>query len=180
MGKLDFYFIYFVLFFFSSVSLQVVSTKVGGIPEVLPEDLIYLTEPNVESLVAGIKKAIDDFRQCRNVCPYECNMRVREYYSWATVTARTEIVYQQITQEEHKPLGQQIARYLSQFCFIVDFLLFHCRLSLVLLSIFFYFIIDVLLFHCRLSFILLSIFFYFIVDFLLFYYRVQCMFEKIN
>lgn len=31
--------------------LQVVSTKVGGIPEVLPEDMIYLSEPTVPSLI---------------------------------------------------------------------------------------------------------------------------------
>lgn len=34
-------------------SLKVVSTKVGGIPEVLPDDLIYLTEPTVPSLIQG-------------------------------------------------------------------------------------------------------------------------------
>lgn len=33
--------------------LQVVSTRVGGIPEVLPHDLIYLTDPNVEALIEG-------------------------------------------------------------------------------------------------------------------------------
>lgn len=35
-------------------SLQVVSTKVGGIPEVLPEDMIYLSEPTVPSLIKSI------------------------------------------------------------------------------------------------------------------------------
>lgn len=38
--------------------MKVVSTKVGGIPEVLPEELIYLTEPNVPSLVVGKYKDI--------------------------------------------------------------------------------------------------------------------------
>lgn len=42
--------------------LMVVSTKVGGIPEVLPEDLIYLTEPNVPALMKGNKEAI--YRYC--------------------------------------------------------------------------------------------------------------------
>lgn len=32
-----------------SVSLQVVSTRVGGVPEVLPSDMIRLAEPNVQS-----------------------------------------------------------------------------------------------------------------------------------
>ncbi|KAJ8918320.1 hypothetical protein NQ315_008013 [Exocentrus adspersus] len=38
----------------AACGLMVVSTKVGGIPEVLPQDLIYLTEPNVPSLMEGI------------------------------------------------------------------------------------------------------------------------------
>ena len=33
---------------FFSFRLQVVSTKVGGVPEVLPPDLIYLAEPSVK------------------------------------------------------------------------------------------------------------------------------------
>jgi len=35
-------------------SLQVVSTKVGGVPEVLPPDLIYLAEPNDQSKYSEI------------------------------------------------------------------------------------------------------------------------------
>lgn len=42
----------------ASCGLQVVSTKVGGIPEVLPSELIILTEPNVESVLNGVLTAI--------------------------------------------------------------------------------------------------------------------------
>lgn len=42
----------------ASCGLQVVSTKVGGIPEVLPSNLIILTEPDVESIYDGIMLAI--------------------------------------------------------------------------------------------------------------------------
>ena len=41
-----------ILIYFNMIipcSLQVVSTKVGGVPEVLPPDLIYLAEPNDQS-----------------------------------------------------------------------------------------------------------------------------------
>jgi len=34
-----------------SKSLQVVSTKVGGVPEVLPPEMIWLAEPNVNGKV---------------------------------------------------------------------------------------------------------------------------------
>lgn len=42
----------------ASCGLQVVSTKVGGIPEVLPDELITLTEPNVDSVYNGLLQAI--------------------------------------------------------------------------------------------------------------------------
>lgn len=42
----------------ASCGLQVVSTKVGGIPEVLPNELITLTEPNVDSVFNGLLMAI--------------------------------------------------------------------------------------------------------------------------
>lgn len=42
----------------ASCGLQVVSTCVGGIPEVLPSNLIILTEPEVDSIYEGIMKAI--------------------------------------------------------------------------------------------------------------------------
>lgn len=43
----------------ASCGLQVVSTKVGGIPEVLSPELIILTEPSVESVERGLKAAIE-------------------------------------------------------------------------------------------------------------------------
>ena len=36
---------------FPPLSLQVVSTRVGGVPEVLPSDLIRLAEPNITGLL---------------------------------------------------------------------------------------------------------------------------------
>lgn len=42
----------------ASCGLQVVSTRVGGIPEVLPPDLIHLTDATVESLYNGLLSAI--------------------------------------------------------------------------------------------------------------------------
>ena len=54
----------------ASCGLQVVSTRVGGIPEVLPSNLIILTEPNVDSVLKGlhlaIKRQLLHRQQCTN------------------------------------------------------------------------------------------------------------------
>ncbi|KAH8421004.1 hypothetical protein KR222_002750 [Zaprionus bogoriensis] len=46
----------------ASCGLQVVSTCVGGIPEVLPNSLILLTEPDIEALYSAILVAIERHR----------------------------------------------------------------------------------------------------------------------
>ncbi|XP_043643957.1 phosphatidylinositol N-acetylglucosaminyltransferase subunit A [Drosophila teissieri] len=43
----------------ASCGLQVVSTSVGGIPEVLPKSLILLAEPEIDAIYAAILTAID-------------------------------------------------------------------------------------------------------------------------
>lgn len=96
----------------AACGLQVVSTKVGGIPEVLPEKLIYLTEPNVEGLIIGLEKAISDFKDGKNLCPYECNSMVKGMYSWFNITQRTEIVYRQISKEPNKSIGETLKDYI--------------------------------------------------------------------
>lgn len=97
----------------SSCGLQVVSTKVGGIPEVLPSDLIYLTEPTVPALMDGLEKAITDLKSGNIVCPYLCNARVRKLYNWVDVTFRTNAVYNLVATESTQTVGGQLQSYLS-------------------------------------------------------------------
>ncbi|XP_037937964.1 N-acetylglucosaminyl-phosphatidylinositol biosynthetic protein [Teleopsis dalmanni] len=47
----------------AACGLQVVSTRVGGIPEVLPSSLIILTEPEVDSIYDGIITAITRYKE---------------------------------------------------------------------------------------------------------------------
>ncbi|OXB65498.1 hypothetical protein ASZ78_008529 [Callipepla squamata] len=62
----------------ASCGLQVVSTRVGGIPEVLPEDLIILCEPSVKSLCDGIEKAIAQLRSGKLPSPESVHNKVYE------------------------------------------------------------------------------------------------------
>lgn len=55
----------------ASCGLQVVSTRVGGIPEVLPESLIILTEPTIDSVLDGLHLAIERERNRRR--PRSCS-----------------------------------------------------------------------------------------------------------
>lgn len=90
-----------------------VSTKVGGIPEVLPSDLIYLVEPTVPALIEGLEKAIKDYKLGLNISPDKVHKKIESFYNWFNVTKRTEVVYDLVLQEEAKNLGQQLASYLE-------------------------------------------------------------------
>lgn len=103
----------------ASCGLQVVSTRVGGIPEVLPDKLIILTEPTVESVLNGLLKAIKrQIRYTKNrnniksdvLCPFECNETVSCLYNWNNVTLRTEKVYTKVLGEPDPPLGKKLMK----------------------------------------------------------------------
>ncbi|XP_055677657.1 phosphatidylinositol N-acetylglucosaminyltransferase subunit A isoform X1 [Lutzomyia longipalpis] len=119
----------------AATGLQVVSTKVGGIPEVLPDKLIIMTDPTVEGLLRGLVLAINKHRErqklqhisCNGVhrndaknydakndvlCPFSCNSLVAELYNWENVAMRTEKVYQKVLREPNQPLGNKLASYL--------------------------------------------------------------------
>lgn len=72
--------------------LKVVSTKVGGIPEVLPENLIILCEPSVKSLCDGLEKAIAQLRSGTLPSPETVHNKVKTFYTWRNVAERTEKV----------------------------------------------------------------------------------------
>lgn len=84
-----FYVVYVCGFFFVS---KVVSTRVGGIPEVLPENLIILCEPSVKSLCDGLEKAIARLRSGTLPSPETVHNEVKTFYTWRNVAERTEKV----------------------------------------------------------------------------------------
>ncbi|XP_058465005.1 phosphatidylinositol N-acetylglucosaminyltransferase subunit A isoform X2 [Malaya genurostris] len=118
----------------ASCGLQVVSTRVGGIPEVLPESLILLTDPTVKSLYRGLLVAIQkeankrqlvcmdmnggldglgewkDSRTGTVLCPFERNNIVANLYNWDNVTVRTEKVYRKVLLEKETTLEQMMSK----------------------------------------------------------------------
>ncbi|EDV26940.1 uncharacterized protein TRIADDRAFT_23147 [Trichoplax adhaerens] len=109
----------------ASCGLQIVSTNVGGLPEVLPDDMIYLAEPRVESLVNMIGKAIDDKNNGITLSPHECHDRVKNMYNWRNIAKRTERVYKLAFDMPHSDIYQRMERYLARgpvagliFCYV--------------------------------------------------------------
>lgn len=114
----------------AACGLQVVSTKVGGIPEVLPSELIYLTEPNVPSLVMGLEEAIHAYNTDNVLCPYECHKRVKDMYNWVDIARRTEVVYDRASEQVIQPIGKQLHSY--SMCGVWPFLLVISLMYLIL------------------------------------------------
>lgn len=115
----------------ASCGLLTVSTRVGGVPEVLPDDMVVLAEPAPSDMVLAIKKAID---MLPTIDPHVMHQRMRSLYSWHDVAKRTEVVYDRASQCSDKDLMERLPRYLrcgswagKLFCLvmIVNFLLWH-------------------------------------------------------
>nr|XP_023656668.1 phosphatidylinositol N-acetylglucosaminyltransferase subunit A [Paramormyrops kingsleyae]XP_023656669.1 phosphatidylinositol N-acetylglucosaminyltransferase subunit A [Paramormyrops kingsleyae] len=94
----------------ASCGLQVVSTRVGGIPEVLPDDLITLCDPTVSSLCEGLEMVIARQRAGTAPHPAAVHAHVRTLYTWMNVAERTEKVYDRIATERVLPLDQRLRR----------------------------------------------------------------------
>ena len=80
----------------ASCNLYVVCTRVGGIPEVLPQHMTTFAKPEEDDLVAATSRAIADLR-AGNIRTERFHEQVRMMYSWTDVAARTERVYDGIS-----------------------------------------------------------------------------------
>ena len=94
----------------AACGLQVVSTNVGGIPEVLPDDLVWLANPDTDSLVSAIEQAINDKKNGCIVEPVVCHNRISSYYQWSDIAERTENVYQAAYSTEPSSLGERLIK----------------------------------------------------------------------
>ncbi|THH30564.1 hypothetical protein EUX98_g3623 [Antrodiella citrinella] len=79
--------------------LYVVSTRVGGVPEILPEDMISFANPDEDDVIRAMSEAI------RIVSAGEhdsqrAHERIKGFYNWNDVTERTERVYQEVFKTE--------------------------------------------------------------------------------
>jgi phosphatidylinositol glycan class A protein len=90
----------------ASCGLYVVSTSVGGIPEVLPDDMVTFAEKiSAQSLTNALLSALPLIKK---VDPMEFHNRVKSMYHWRTVAERTSQVYDNLTKKEKKFLYEKL------------------------------------------------------------------------
>ena len=92
----------------ASCGLLCVSTGVGGVPEVLPDDMLLLADPEPQSIITAVEEAI---RRVPRVSPWEMHDKVCRYYSWDWVAERTERVYDRVSMMPSMSLVERLVRY---------------------------------------------------------------------
>jgi len=115
--------------------LQVVSTKVGGIPEILPDSMLILSEPNISDLLVKLEEAIKRHKSGNSIDPIDMHKQIKEMYNWRDIAKRTEIVYEDVMQSTRNQTGgiiETVLRfrrcgyagfYFMTFIILVDYLL---------------------------------------------------------
>ena len=111
----------------ASCGLFGISTEVGGVPEVLPEDLILMGPPSIAELTKVLACAIckeihvqefddedgryskGDVRTMNN--PVKLYRQISKMYSWDRVASRTIQVYEQVLEKERFTFLQRLSCY---------------------------------------------------------------------
>ena len=94
----------------ASCGLLIVSTSVGGVPEVLPQEMRFLAPAKKEDLIIALQKAIE---QAHNVPSHKFHEMVKDMYNWHEVAKRTEKVYDVVMKARPSPLLWRVKMTLS-------------------------------------------------------------------
>ncbi|EIW74367.1 glycosyltransferase family 4 protein [Coniophora puteana RWD-64-598 SS2] len=89
--------------------LYVVATRVGGVPEILPEDMISFARPEEDDVFRALSDAIRLVERGEHD-PARAHERVRRMYDWGRVAERTEHVYSAVLASEERGLWERMQR----------------------------------------------------------------------
>lgn len=94
----------------ASCGLLVVATKVGGVPEILPRDIITFAErADEEDVIQALSSAIRIIQGGKHD-PWAMHERVKGMYEWTAVAERVEKVYLDAIQDRDRDFGERLAR----------------------------------------------------------------------
>ncbi|RPD65745.1 transferase [Lentinus tigrinus ALCF2SS1-6] len=75
--------------------LYPVSTRVGGVPEILPEHMISFANPDEDDIVRAMSEAIQLVSAGKHD-PHKAHERIKDFYGWREISQRTELVYESV------------------------------------------------------------------------------------
>lgn len=90
--------------------LFVVSTRVGGVPEVLPPDMIRLARPEEDDVVRATEDAILFVKSGKHD-PWAYHNAVKSMYSWDDVADRLQNVYHRAMLQDFPTPTERFSRY---------------------------------------------------------------------
>ncbi|ESW97326.1 Phosphatidylinositol N-acetylglucosaminyltransferase gpi3 subunit [Ogataea parapolymorpha DL-1] len=94
----------------ASCGLLVVTTKVGGIPEVLPNKMTVFADPDEESLVDAVNLAVRKLKE-NKIDTSSFHEEVKKMYDWGDIAKRTEKVYNMVSEREAASLVDVLIKY---------------------------------------------------------------------
>ena len=100
----------------ASCGLPVLSTNVGGIPEILPESMLNVVEPSSIELIKALQNIISNNNIGNiksNLTPMERHLKVKSLYNWHTIAKKTEKVYEKALRKEANSIPTQLLKRLS-------------------------------------------------------------------
>ncbi|EEB90405.1 hypothetical protein MPER_11396, partial [Moniliophthora perniciosa FA553] len=89
--------------------LYVVSTRVGGVPEILPPDMISFAEPNEDDVFRAMSEAIELVSRGGHD-PIRAHERIKTFYDWGQVAERTKKVYDAVMKSPQRDLWERMQR----------------------------------------------------------------------
>lgn len=114
--------------------LYVVSTRVGGVPEILPEDMISFASPDEDGMrcvpyrvckIEAMVLSLDVVRAMSEAIelvsagkhdPQRAHERIKGFYDWAEIAERTERVYEAVLSSPPRDFWSRMQRYAAPFC----------------------------------------------------------------
>ena len=99
----------------ASCGLPILSTNVGGIPEILPESMLNLVEPTSMELIKALQNIIlnKNGSEKSNLTAMERHLKVKSLYNWHTIAKKTEIVYEKALRKDGNNIPTQLLKRLS-------------------------------------------------------------------
>ncbi|KAJ6572097.1 glycosyltransferase family 4 protein [Mycena capillaripes] len=89
--------------------LYVVSTRVGGVPEILPKDMISFANPDEDDICRAVGNAIKIVSEGKHD-PLLAHERIKTFYDWDQIAERTEAVYDAVLKSPQMELWERMQR----------------------------------------------------------------------